>query len=85
MPGLCWVFYVPEVSWAQAIQGKPQPRDSKAPAQEVAQVRSQGDVQGLHVQKRQGNRSQSGHKMSLNESRKAKGSPFFPLLGQTGT
>ena len=84
-PGLCWVFYAPEVCWAQAIQGEPQPWDGEAPAQEVAQVRSQGDVQGLHVQKRQGNRGQSGHKMSLTESRKANGSPFFPLLGQTGT
>ena len=47
-------------------------------------MRSKGHVPGLQVQKRRGTRNQSGHKMSLAESRKAKGSPFFYLLGQTG-
>lgn len=32
LPGLCWVFYAPEVSWVQAVQGGPQPWDSEAPS-----------------------------------------------------
>lgn len=48
-------------------------------------MRSKGDGHGLHVQKRRETRNQSGPKMSLTESRKATGSPFFYLLGQAGT
>ena len=32
LPGFCWVFYASEVSWVQAVQGGPQPRDSEAPS-----------------------------------------------------